>query len=404
MTAAWKQAYDIELRRVAKRLGLPLHGDLETAIIKFCEARVEHWLEVHGQPDTMTELLQLLATCLEVEIAEIHGDEDLRALLRRLPPSVEPAMAGVEAELTDDIDGIMVRRMSPQPWERPFIAIINCRGWHGFRRFFTKWHEIAHLLVDGQQLRFAFRRTRAEHLRRDPEEVLVDRLAGALAFHPAIFGPALRDATAEAGGLTFEAAEVVRAAVAPEASRQSVILACVRQSTEPVYFLRCRLEYKREELRRLTSAQLDLFSDERTVPERQLRVIEAAGSPSAADKGFRVHQNMRVPDSSLVAHAFQNGLIAAESGRERLDRWETSSGGPIGEGWIDVDTHCFEDEVWACFGSGGPAAASYHRGRTPARWPERGGDSPRRHSRTRQPASRRTTLDSSWRLARRGWA
>jgi hypothetical protein len=185
---------------------------------------------------------------------------------------------------------------------------------------------------------------------------LVDRLAGALAFHRAIFAPALRDATAGAGWLTFEAAEAVRTAVAPEASRQSVILACVRQCTEPVYFLRCRLEYKQAELRRLTSAQLDLFPGERRVPERQLRVVEAAGSPSAAEKGFRVHQKMRVPESSVVAHAFRDGLIMSESGRERLERWETSSGGPIGEGWIDVDARCFDDEVWALLrfrGAGG---------------------------------------------------
>jgi hypothetical protein len=53
---------------------------------------------------------------------------------------------------------------------------------------------------DGQELRFAFRRTRAQHLRLDPEEALVDRVAGTLTFHPAIFVPVLRDVVATSGG------------------------------------------------------------------------------------------------------------------------------------------------------------------------------------------------------------
>jgi hypothetical protein len=92
---------------------------------------------------------------------------------------------------------------------------------------------------------------------------------------------------------------------------------------------------------------LDPFPGERTLPRRQLRVLEAAGSRAAAEQGFRVHQNMRVLESSVVAHAFRDGFIAADSGRERLEIWETSSGGPIGQGWIDVEVRCFDEEVWA---------------------------------------------------------
>jgi hypothetical protein len=347
VTTAWKQAYQVELRGVAKRLGLPLHGDLEAAIVRHCQARVEHLLDLHGQPATLTDLLDLLATCLEIEFVEIHADEDLQVLLRRLPPNVEPVMATVDAELNDGLDGIMLRRLSAQQWERPFIAVINCRGWHGFRRFFTKWHEVAHLLLDGQQLRFAFRRTRAEHLRRDPEEVLVDRVAGALAFHPRIFVPALQEAVADSGGLSFETVKAVRTAIAPEASRQAVMLACVRHCSDPLYFVQCRMEYKREEQRRLSSAQLDLFPEQRVVPKAQLRVVEAIGSPAAAAQGFRVHQYMRVPELSLIAHVFQQDLIVGETGRERLETWETSSGGPIGHGWIQVEARHVGDEVWA---------------------------------------------------------
>jgi hypothetical protein len=35
------------------------------------------------------------------------------------------------------------------------------------------------------------------------------------------------------------------------------------------------------------------------------------------------------------------------SARERLETWETSSGGPISHGWIDVEVRHIGDEVWA---------------------------------------------------------
>ena len=33
----------------------------------------------------------------------------------------------------------------------PYLAVINCRGWHHARRYFSKWHEVVHLLLDGKQ-------------------------------------------------------------------------------------------------------------------------------------------------------------------------------------------------------------------------------------------------------------
>src|SRR5262249_12993533 len=79
------------------------------------------------------------------------------------------------------------QRQNRADWEMPYLAVINCRGWHRSRRYFSKWHEVIHLLLDGRQLRFAFRKRAAE--RKHPEEVLVDKIAGELAFHPDLFGP-----------------------------------------------------------------------------------------------------------------------------------------------------------------------------------------------------------------------
>jgi hypothetical protein len=340
-------AYEAELRRVAKTLGLPLRGDLEGAIIEHCKARFGQWVAMYGQPTTLADLLALAAACLNVEVVEIHNDADLQELLRQIPPEREPVMARLQAELDDNTDGVMIRRQHHEPWEKPFLAVIHCRGWHAFRRFFSKWHEVVHLLIEGPRLSVAFRQTRVQELRQEPEEVLVDRVAAALAFYPDIFEPVFLEELGRCGRLTFEVIDETRERVAPEASHQATVLACLRHCPEPVYFIRCKMGYKRDEERTLASPQLPLLPDHVPMPEPKLRVVEATGSPAALESGIRVHQNMQVPEASLVARAFQDPWTLSGSGREALEQWQTSSGGPIGYGEVEVEVVRREDEVWA---------------------------------------------------------
>ena len=131
--------YIQETKRAAIRLGLPSHGPTaDAAIVEYCRREVSRLTARHGLPTTMGELLERVASCLDVEFVEIHSDDDLARLLQRIPPTAEPMMARVAAELDDDTDGITIKRLSPQEWERRYLAVINCRGWHHSRRFFTK--------------------------------------------------------------------------------------------------------------------------------------------------------------------------------------------------------------------------------------------------------------------------
>ena len=54
---------------------------------------------------------------------------------------------------------------------------------------------------------------------------------------------------------------------------------------------------------------------------------------------------MRVPESGLVALAQQSRID--QTGRERLEEWETSSDGPIAHGQLFVDCEVLDDEVVA---------------------------------------------------------
>ena len=339
--ASERLAYQRELAAAAKRLGLPARGDLERTLINHATETIRAWITAHGRPKDLSDLLEKVATSFSVEIVEIHDDSDITTLLKRIPPTREPVLARLAAELDDSTDAVILQRQNRGDWEMPFLAVINCRGWHHSRRYFSKWHEVIHLLLDGNQLRFAFRKRAAK--RKHPEEVLVDKITGELAFHPDLFGPVLQNELEAAGRLTFDVVERVRAEIAPDASRESALYACVRHCPEPVFFLKAKLGYKNSERRQLD----DLLSglEDTNLPEPKLRVRSSSANDAASRSGIRFHENMQVPETSLVSAAY-NGSIDRADGQESVEIWQTSDGGPIGEGYVGIEALRRGDEVW----------------------------------------------------------
>jgi hypothetical protein len=338
-------AYENELIRVAKNLKLNKRGNIEAAIIEYCWGKLAGWIKVHGQPKTLTELLKLFVASLNMDFVEINGEADMNTLLENIPPSREPVMASIKSELDDQTDAITIQRSRCESWERPFLAIINCRDWHSRRAYFTKWHEIVHRILEGQQLRMAFRKTRAH--RTEPEEVLVDRVAASLAFYPEIFRPFMMRELASTGKLTFDGADRVRQEVVPEASLQSTVIACLDCCPHPMWFVVCGMGYKREEERRLSNKQTRLFPDNRQLPQKQLRVQQVGCNSPGTMLGIMPYQNMRVPGSSVVAQAFADSFCLTHRGTESLSDWQTSDSGPIGYGELEVEAFRRDDEVWA---------------------------------------------------------
>lgn len=347
MTKEERQAYQQELQRVAKQHCLPASGKVEETIVQHFVVKLARWIAAHGQPQTLTEFLDLFTVSLGMSFEEIRSDADLEHFLKRFPPRKEPVMARVEAEFDDNTEAVTILRSHQDPWEQPFLSVINCRGSHHSRRYFSKWHEAVHRLVEGQQLQLAFRRTPLKELRKDPEEVLVDRIAAALAFYPGIFRPVFLEEYGRAGRLSFSVVDRIREMVAPDASRQATMLACIKSCPSPVWYICCGLGYKREEARQLKTLQKPLLPNQGSRPRPKLRVKEAAGSPAALDLGIRVYPNMRVPDSSTVAKAFLDPWGSTHTGIEPLESWETSSGGPIGLGTVEVEAFRSDDQVMA---------------------------------------------------------
>ena len=338
MTSEQRQAYERELRAAAKRLGLPSHGNIENALLRHATDAIDA-LVTRCNPGNLSELLQHAATSLGLEIVEIHSDHDLKVLLERIPPTREPALARVRLELDDKTDAVVLQRQNPEPWERRYLAVINCRSWHAHRRYFSKWHEFVHLLLEGRQLRLSFRKTGVE--RKHPEEILVDKIAGELAFYPPFFAPILVDEIGDNSNLTFAAIDRIRQRIAPDASWHSTLVAAVRNSPRPVYAIRAQLGLKKSEEQQTR----DLLSTVTDPPIAKLRVKEATANAAAEALGIRVHLNMEVPVESVAGRAFESPSTSPQSGREDLGLWRTSAG-PIGGGPISVEAERRGKDLW----------------------------------------------------------
>ena len=344
MSRTQKVGYEKELKRVARELSLGPTGNFEDMIVEHCLARLRAWVAVHGIPQTLSELANEFAASLDMRITEVRTESDIDAASEEMSPVQKAVIGELKTEFSGDTDAITVRILDRKPWDREYWAIINCQGWHEYRRYYTKWHEIVHRLLDGQQLAFAFRRTKVN--RPEPGEALVDRVAATLAFYPDIFEPVVSEELAREGRLTFDVIDNVRERIAPEASREATANACLRLMPSPVWFLQCHMGLKASEMRKLKSPQMSFYPEE--PPEAKLRVRISSYSLSAEDLGIRFHPNMRVPESSIVNIGFNDMWGDSNQGTEALDTWETSSGGPIGRGQIHLEAmRIGDDEVWA---------------------------------------------------------
>ena len=336
--------YELELRRVAEELRLGPTGNFEDMIVEHCLTRLRAWVAVHGTPPTLSELANEFAASLDMRFTEVRTEDDIDAVLEEVAPIQKVVIGELKAEFGGDTDAITVRLLDPKPWDREYWAIINCQGWHEYRRYYSKWHEIVHRLLDGQQLAFAFRRTVGN--RPEPGEALVDRVAATLAFYPDMFEPVVREEYAREDRLTFDAIDRVRERIAPDASREATANACLRYVPSPVWFLQCRMALKASEARSLNRSQMSFFPEE--APEAKLRVRNSSPSPSAEEIGIRFHPNMRVPESSIVTLDVHDAWGEPKQGKEALGAWETSSGGSIGYGEIHIEARrSGDDEVWA---------------------------------------------------------
>lgn len=311
---------------LARDLGLKVKDDPTDAIRQYCEKRVATVIHEFSGCRTLTELLDMVSNTLGTRFEIVTTDADLSEVQDRYVQKGESAFATLTTELGTGVFGITFQRRKRESWEPRFVSVIDCRGDKAAREYFTKWHELAHLLCLTDQMRLSFRRTHSDRQSKDPEESMMDVIAGHLGFFPALIRPHAK------GDASFEKIESLRIRICAEASRESAITGIVHAWQSPVLLVRAELALRAEEVRQ--AKQMGFGFAAKPVPV--LRAVTVIENGEARRARFRIHPNMRVPDRSIV-HAVFDDQLRNGGADENLDWWESSDGKQLSSTPIRVD-------------------------------------------------------------------
>ena len=309
----------------AADLGLDWRQRPTFAIIAYCQCRIAGWLERNPGVRSLDKLEALICGKLGLVFEEFRSDEELDEIIARYVAKGEIVFESQRAAFGPDTFATLIRRdnASPECADR-FVAIIDCRGEKASRRFFTRWHEIAHVLtlVDGQ-MALPFHRST---VKRDPVEQLMDKIAAEIGFYDPIFRPAVEVAVEKAGALGLSLVDQIQESMCPTASFQATLIAVVNRVSTPAVSLEAGPGLKRSEWELVNNP--GLFPELRPVPE--LRVLTVGGNEAARRARLRIHRNMRVPETSMISQIFNDPAINGDvRASESLSTWVTSGGGAI---------------------------------------------------------------------------
>ena len=230
-----------ELVQLARALGVVSGNPFRGTVAK-CLAMVDSWVEHCGGIGQSgiagaADLQKLVADRLALAIEEIHVEQDFDRLADFYARERgEYVFAGLRARFDDEDDeafGALIRRRNVSGEEKDkFVAVVDCRGEKYARRYFTRWHEIAHRLT-----------THCDQLEGQWEyscetiEVLMDAIASELGFYEPFLKTAIENVRGSENWCTFAMIERIIEDVFPEASFQSTLFACMRISKLPMVYV-----------------------------------------------------------------------------------------------------------------------------------------------------------------------
>jgi hypothetical protein len=213
---------------------------------------------------------------------------------------------------------ITIRRARREEWEPQFVSVIDFRGDKVFRNYFSKWHELAHLLTLTPQMRLVFRRTHCGSTARDPEEVLMDAIAGEVGF--------LQDflPVGTSTDVSFARIRRIREECCPNASEEAATIGIVKALPIPCILLRAKLALRKQES--ADALQMGLGIGE-PMATPALRAVYVTVNNAAREVGVRFYKNWRVPRQSVISRVFANGEYSESA--EDLSWWVTSGGSSL---------------------------------------------------------------------------
>ncbi len=300
---------------LAADLGLPTSEKPSCAILDFVTKRIRKIAKKFNSA-CLSDLLEATAGEVSTVFEQIHSDDELRQIRSKYVRKGETAFANLEDELSGSKDyAITIRRMHREAWEPQFVSVIDCRFDKVFRSYFSKWHELAHLLTLTPQMRLVFRRTHSSSAVHDPEERLMDVIASELGFFREFLPDDLGD------DVSFDMIERIRQECCPAASRQAAMIGIVKALPQPCVLIQAEPALRKSEAARATQMVMDIGLND---PTPALRAVYVTVNEAAREQGINFHKNWRVPDESVIARVFDSGGYAASL--ENLSWWTTSGG------------------------------------------------------------------------------
>lgn len=300
----------LEIITLAKDLGITIKNDPFTEIIEFCERKIVNIISEMDECESLIDLLDWVTNKANTKFIEIHNVDDIRNTANEYIARNERAFANLANELSGEVYGITYRLQNPEEWENQYVSIIDCRDSKSARAYFTKWHEIAHLLTLTEQTRLVFRRTHSSLNGGIPEERLMDAIAGKIGFCGAIFQKHIENE------ISFEEIERLRQLLCSEASHQASLINFVKNWSSPCIHLTIGLGLNKDEEAKSNQLTFDFFDE----PEEVLRAIKVAPNDKARQEKFLLFENMRVPENSIIQEVFKNNMEYVEA-IEDLSFW-----------------------------------------------------------------------------------
>lgn len=303
-----------QIHTLASDLGLQSSVKPCQRIVQFVEARLKKIAKTFACK-SLSDLLVAVANDVGTVFKEIHSDADLERVRDEYVSKGELIFANLANDLSLPDDYAITIKVHPrQPWEPRFVSVIDCRGEKRFRTYFSKWHELAHLLTLTPQMRLVFRRSHSRENSDDPEERLMDVIASSAGFLPTF----MPDGTT--GELSFETIMEIKKEFCPDASAQAALIGIIKAFPSPCILVHAELALKKGEA--LAGSQFGFGFH--SGPKRSLRAVHATVNTAAREAGLQFFNHWRVPSTSVIADVFVNGGYAEAD--EDLDWWSASSG------------------------------------------------------------------------------
>lgn len=325
-----------QIRTLASDLGLPNSISPCQAILGHVRARIRR-ISKKFNCKSLNGLLEAVANEVETVFREVHSDKDLVRISEEYVAKGEQIFANLAEELRQPDDfAITIRRHHREAWEPQFVSVIDCRGDKAFKIYFSKWHELAHLLTLTPQMRLVFRRSHSHASSHDPEERMMDIIASEVGFLPDFLS------VAPPSEISFEAIRQIKREFCPDASLQSATIGIVKALPSPCILVEAKLANRKHEGGGGSQPGLD-FGERMAAPA--LRAVHATVNIAAREDGVQFHRNWRVPGNSVIARVFVEGGYGEAD--EDLSWWSTSNGSRLAPSPVRVKAKKAGDSVQA---------------------------------------------------------